>query len=138
VRLRRDAKVELLRKVPLFSRCSKNELRRIAAIGDELELPEGRELTREGDRGREFFVVLAGGAEVRRKGRRVNTLGPGDFLGEIALLTQSPRTATVTASSPVDVLVITGREFRTLLRDSPEIQRKVLGALAERLAPDTL
>jgi CRP/FNR family cyclic AMP-dependent transcriptional regulator len=138
VRLRRDAKVELLRKVPLFGRCSKSELRRIASIGDELELPEGRELTREGDRGREFFVLLEGAAEVRRKGRRVNTLGPGDFLGEIALLTQSPRTATVTASTPVDVLVITGREFRTLLRDSPEIQRKVLAALAERLAPETL
>ena len=138
MRARRDSKIELLRQVPLFARCSKRELSRVAGIADEVALPEGRELTREGMRGREFFVLLDGTADVRRKGRRVNQLGPGDFFGEIALLTQVPRTATVTATSPVDALVITDRDFRGLLREAPDIQRKVLEALAERLAPETI
>ncbi|MBA2358200.1 MAG: cyclic nucleotide-binding domain-containing protein [Actinobacteria bacterium] len=136
--LRRDKKVELIKGVPLFSRCSKKELQEVAALADEIDLPEGRVLTREGDTGHEFFVILEGTAEVRHGGRKVRTLGPGDFLGEIALLTQLPRTATVTAATPLDVLVITAREFRSLLAHAPKVQTKVLEALAERLAATTL
>lgn len=136
--LRRDKKVELIKAVPLFSRCSKKELQEVAALADEIDLPEGRVLTREGDTGHEFFVILEGTAEVRHGGRKVRTLGPGDFLGEIALLTQLPRTATVTAATPLDVLVITAREFRSLLAHAPKVQTKVLEALAERLAATTL
>ena len=136
--LRRDAKIEMLRRVPLFSRCSKRELAEVARFADEIDLPEGHELTREGERGREFFVLLEGTAEVRRRGRKVNTLGPGDFLGEIALLARTPRTATVKATSPIQALVITDRELRTILEHSPEIRMKLLEALAERLAPETL
>lgn len=138
MRARRDSKVALLKTVPLFERLSAKDLASIASIADEVELKEGKELTREGERGREFFVLLDGTAEVRRKGRKVNTLDRGDFLGEIALLTHSPRTATVTATSPVRALVITGPDFRSLLRRSPQLQIKVLETLAERLAPEVL
>jgi CRP-like cAMP-binding protein len=136
--LRRNEKVKLVRHVPLFSQCTKRELTEIAGIADEIDLRDGKVLIREGERGREFFVLLDGSAEVTKDGRHINTLGPGDFFGEIALISNSPRTATVTATSPVHTLVITDRSFRRLLDESPEIQRKVLVALAERLAPATL
>ena len=136
--LRKDAKVELIKQVPLFSRCSKKELQEIAKLADEVDLREGKQLTREGDRGREFFVLLDGGAEVRRKGRKIRTLGKGDFLGEIALVSKAPRTATVTLTEPARALVITAASFDRLMRQSPEIQRGVLEALAERLAPELL
>jgi CRP/FNR family transcriptional regulator, cyclic AMP receptor protein len=133
--LRRNEKVKLIKKVPLFANCSKGELEEIAHIADEIDLNEGKEMTREGSRGREFFVLLEGEADVSKDGRSINKLGSGDFFGEIALISDSPRTATVTATSPVRTLVITDRSFRRLLDESPEIQRKVLVALAERLAP---
>jgi CRP/FNR family cyclic AMP-dependent transcriptional regulator len=136
--LRRNEKVELIKKVPLFAGCSKGELEQIAQIADEIDLPEGKEMTREGSRGREFFVLLEGDADVTKDGSNINKLGSGDFFGEIALVSDSPRTATVTATSPVRALVITDRSFRRLLDEQPEIQRKVLVALAERLAPDHL
>ena len=136
--LRRNEKVEWIRHVPLFSQCSRRELAQIAGIADEIDLRKDKILIREGARGREFFVLLEGSAEVTKDGRKINTLGPGDFFGEIALVSDSPRTATVTATSPVHTLVITDRSFRRLLEDVPEIQRKVLVALAERLAPASL
>jgi len=79
--LRKDAKVELLRHVPLFERCSKRELQEIARIADELHLPAGRRLAAEGAPGHEFMIVVEGTAEVRRSGRKINLLGSGDFLG---------------------------------------------------------
>jgi CRP-like cAMP-binding protein len=127
--------VELIRKVPLFAHLSKRQLEQIAQIADEIDLREGKEMTKQGSRGREFFVLLEGDAEVKKDGRRINTLKGGDFFGEIALVSDVPRTATVIASSPVRALVITDRSFQRLLRDTPEIQAKVLSALAERLAP---
>jgi CRP-like cAMP-binding protein len=138
VRLRKDAKTELIKHVPLFAHCSKQELASIGGIADEIDLSEGRELTREGAPGREFFVLIEGTADVLKDGRQINTLGAGDFFGEIALVHQTPRTATVKATSPVRALVVTDRDFRRLLDQSPEIQRKVLVALAERLDPTTL
>jgi CRP/FNR family transcriptional regulator, cyclic AMP receptor protein len=131
-------KVDLLRTVPLFAHCSKDELGEIARLADEIDLSEGKEMTQQGGRGREFFVLLEGTADVMRDGERLNQLGKGDFFGEIALVSDSPRTATVTATSPVRALVITDRAFRQLLDEQPEIQRKVLVALAERLAPHHL
>jgi len=136
VALRRDAKIELLKKVPLFAGCSKNELRQLATIADELDLREGTVLTREGRPGREFFVLIDGTAEVRKKSKKIADLGPGDWLGEIALITDSPRTATVTATSPVDVLVITDRRFRSVVETMPSIALKVLARVGERLASD--
>ncbi|HKI93579.1 MAG TPA: cyclic nucleotide-binding domain-containing protein [Gaiellaceae bacterium] len=137
-RLQRNAKVALLRRVPLFARCSNRDLGRIASLADELHVRDGHTLTAEGKPGREFMVLVDGSAEVRRKGRRVAVLGPGDFLGEIALVTNRPRTATVTTTSPVRLLVLTERDFRTLLRDVPTIQAKVLEAVAARVPAETV
>ena len=136
MRLGKDAKVELLKGVPLFSKLDKKGLQDVAQIADELDLRAGKEMAKEGDRGREFFVLLNGEAEVTRAGRRINTMKEGDFFGEIALVTKMPRTATVTATSDVDVLVITERAFDALLDKSPEIGRRVAEALAERVAPE--
>src|SRR4030095_1070765 len=93
VKLRRNAKIELLRAVPLFSGCTSKELGQISALGDELYQPAGSELITEGVKGREFFVLIDGEVEARRNGRRVAAFESGDFFGEIALLTESPRTA---------------------------------------------
>jgi CRP-like cAMP-binding protein len=133
--LRKNAKLELIKRVPLFSGCSKRELDQVAAIADELSIDEGKELTHEGATGQEFLVLIDGSADVRRKGRKINTLGAGDFLGEIALITGTPRTATVTTTAPSRMLVVTARDFRSLLRHMPSLQTKVLEALASRL-PD--
>jgi len=136
VPLRRNAKVELLKAVPLFARCSKKELAAIAAEADELDMPAGRDLATEGASGREFIVLVGGAAEVRRGGKPINTLGDGDFFGEIALLTGSPRTATVTSTTPCHLLVLTDRAFRRVTDAMPSVNEKVLQALAERLPPD--
>jgi CRP/FNR family transcriptional regulator, cyclic AMP receptor protein len=138
VALRKNAKIEALKTVPLFARCSKKELGDIAQITDEIDLPEGKVLTKEGASGREFFVLMEGSADVRRKRRKVGTLGPGDFLGEIALVTKTPRTATVKTTSPVRALVVSEQNFRRLLARSPQVQIKVLEALAERVAATSL
>ena len=138
MRLGGNQKIDLIRKVPLFARCSRAELKEIALLADEIDLQEGKEMTREGAPGREFFVLLDGTADVKKNRRRVNTLGPGDFFGEIALVSREPRTATVIATSPVRALVITDRSFRRLLDDAPRVQTKVMEAMAQRLAPETL
>ena len=138
MRLGHNQKIDLIRKVPLFSRLSKTELKDLAMLADEIDLRDGKEMTRQGHPGREFFVLLEGTADVRKNGRKINTLGPGDFFGEIALVSREPRTATVTATSPVRTLVITDRSFRRLLDESPQVKTKVMEAMAKRLAPETL
>jgi CRP-like cAMP-binding protein len=135
MQLRKDQKVAAIKRVPLFEKLSKQGLQEVASVADEIDLPEGKALTTEGERGREFFVLLDGGAEVRQRGKRIATLGRGDFLGEIALVTKLPRTATVTTTSPVRALVITERDFTALLKRSPAVGQGVLQALGERLAP---
>jgi CRP-like cAMP-binding protein len=134
--LRKNAKIELLKRVPLFERCSKSELGEIAMLADELDLPSARELTREGASGYEFIVLVEGEAEVVRGVRVVNKLGPGDFVGEIALVSGKPRTATVRTKGPARVLVVTASGFRTLMHDVPSIKDKVLEAVTSRLADD--
>jgi CRP/FNR family transcriptional regulator, cyclic AMP receptor protein len=134
--LRKNAKVNLIKSAPLFSECSRKHLNEIAEIADEIDLGEGKELTKEGRPGREFFVLIDGTADVKRGNRRINQMGAGDFFGEISLITQRPRTATVVATSPVRALVITDRSFRRLLEHQPDIQGKVMSALAARLGPE--
>jgi CRP/FNR family cyclic AMP-dependent transcriptional regulator len=136
VRLRKNAKLELLRRVPLFRELSKRDLEEVAKIADELDFKEGKSLTTEGAAGREFFVIVEGTAEVTRGQRKLRTLSDGDFFGEISLITQRPRTATVVATSPVRALVITERSFRRLLEHQPDIQGKVMSAVAARLGPE--
>ena len=134
--LRRNQKVELIREVPLFANLSKRELEEIASIADEIDFREGKELTRQGARGREFFVLLDGAVDVTQDGQRINQLGPGDFFGEIALIRPSCiRTATVTASTPVDALVVTAQDFHSLMQRSPKIELKVMRTAAQRLSP---
>jgi CRP/FNR family cyclic AMP-dependent transcriptional regulator len=134
--LRKNAKIELLKRVPLFERCSKAELQQIARLADEILLPAGQILTREGQPGREFFVLVEGQVDVRRKGRLVKKLSGGDFLGEIALVADVPRTATVTATTPLRALVMIDRDFRSLMKEVPSLQPKVLYALAMRMPPE--
>jgi CRP-like cAMP-binding protein len=134
--LRHNEKVEWIKRAPLFAHLSKRDLAQVAQLADEIDLSKGKEMTREGAPGREFFVLLEGEADVSKNGRRINQLGPGDFFGEIALVSDSPRTATVTATSPVHALVITDRSFKRLLKDDPDIQSKVLAAVAARLQDD--
>jgi CRP-like cAMP-binding protein len=133
--LRKNAKIELLKRVPLFERCSQRELGQIAMLADELDLPSARDLTREGASGFEFIILVEGEADVVRGVRVVNELGPGDFVGEIALVSGKPRTATVRTRGPARVLVITASGFRTLMHDVPSIKDKVLAAVTARV-PD--
>ena len=136
MKLGNNSKIDLIKGVPLFSGASKSELAAIAAIADEVDLPAGKTLIAEGDSGREFFVLIDGTADVLQGGNKIGRMmGPGDFFGEIALISKAPRTATITTTSPVRALVITDRAFRHLLDHSPEIAVGVLTALAERLAP---
>jgi len=134
--LRKDVKVELIKRVPLFADCSKSELRQIAETADEVDVPAGTLLTKEGATGKEFVVIVEGAAEVRRRGRMINELGSGDFLGEIALVSGAPRTATVKTTEPTRALVLTAQAFRSLMRRVPSIQLKVLAALARRIPDD--
>ena len=138
MQLGHNTKIDLIKGVPLFSSASKQELAQIASIADELDFPEGKVLIAEGDAGREFFVLIEGSAEVQRGGKKVASIAGGDFFGEIALISKTPRNATITTTSPVRALVITDRAFRQLLDRSPQIAVGVLTALAERLAPTTL
>jgi CRP-like cAMP-binding protein len=128
-----DRKAELLRRVPLFRGLGASDLAEVERLADEVEVPSETPLTREGQLGHEFFVIVDGRARVERGGRKVNELGPGDFLGEIALIDGRPRSATVTTEEPSRLLVLAHREFRTLLDGFPEIERKVLEALARRV-----
>ena len=137
MRLGKNAKIELLKNVPLFAGCTKKELRELASRTDEIDLRDGYVLMREGRPGREFIVLVEGTATVTRGGSAVAELGAGDWVGEIALLTNVPRTATVTATSPVRILVVTDRSFRSLVETMPSIALKVLASVGDRLARDS-
>jgi len=131
--LRKNAKVDLISRAPLFSELSKKELGEVASIADEIDLPAGRALTTQGERGREFFVIVEGSVKVEKNGRKVNELHAGDFFGEVALLTDATRNATVTATAPLRVLVVTDTAFKSLTRRMPSIAPKLLAPLAERI-----
>jgi CRP-like cAMP-binding protein len=130
--LRKNAKIELLKRVPLFERCSNRELGQIAMLADELDLPAARNLTNEGSGGFEFIVLVEGAADVVRQGRVVNELGPGDFVGEMGLMADTRRNATVTATSAVKVIVMTAQAFRHTAREHPEVAEKIRAAIEER------
>ena len=130
---KRDAYIDHLSKVPMFSACSKRELQALARQADAVQVPEGKELIREGSVGKEFFVIVGGKARVTRKGRELAKVGPGDFFGELALLDRSPRNATVTALTDLEVVVLAQREFNQALRDVPSMTKKLLVGMARRI-----
>ena len=138
MRLRSNAKVDLISKVPLFAGCSKRELGLVASIADEIAQPAGTSLIEQGKKGREFCILVDGEVDVRQGRKQLRLLSAGDFFGEIALILDAPRSATVTATTDVRLLVIDQNAFRRLLRESPSIQGKVLEALALRLADESL
>jgi CRP-like cAMP-binding protein len=128
-----DTKVEALRRAPLFEGLSRRELVQLARRSEDLEVPPGKVLCKEGELGQEFFVIVDGKAEVTRKGEHVATRGSGEFVGEIALLEETPRMATVTAKTPLRFFVMTRKDFRQLVAENPSVERKVLRALARRV-----
>jgi len=133
-----DQKIELIRSVPLFSRCDDGEVQAIASAADMIDVPAGMELVTEGQHTNEFVVIAEGGADVTQNSVKIATLWPGDFFGEIALITGGPRTATVTASERSTLLVLTDRAFWRLTEDMPTIQTSALRAVAERLHDDAV
>ena len=128
-----DVKIKALQRAPLFSELSKKELTQLARMADDLEVDAGHVLCKEGEIGRQFFVIMDGNVEVTRKGKAVRRQGGDDFFGEIALLEDVPRTATVRTKTPVRLFVLTRRDFRALVQASPSVERKVMKSLARRL-----
>jgi CRP/FNR family transcriptional regulator, cyclic AMP receptor protein len=128
-----EQKHELLERVPLFAGVSAAGLEELGGIADEVEVRAGTVLTHEGYREGFFFVIVSGRVRIERGGRTINTLGPGDFLGEIALLDAGPRTATATAETPCRLLSMTYQMFHELLDASPSIRAAILEAVGQRL-----
>jgi CRP/FNR family transcriptional regulator, cyclic AMP receptor protein len=128
-----DTKADALARCPFFTGLSRGELLELAKVTEDLEVGEGKALTREGQSGSEFFVIVEGRVSVAKDGKEIRTLGPGDFFGEIALLEDSPRTATVTATGPLRFFVLTRQAFRSLLAHQPQLEQKVMRALEERV-----
>ena len=129
----KDAKIQLLGNVPLFSACSRAELGRIASLTDYVQVPAGKTLTEEGLPGDEAFVIAGGTAEATLRGKRVATFDAGQVVGEMALLDKGPRSATITALTDMELLVLDARSFFALLRETPSVAIKVLQSLAQRL-----
>jgi len=122
-----------LQSIPMFSGLSKRELRSVSRLMTQIEVAEGRELMTEGEPGREFMIIVEGEATVRKKGRKVATLGAGDFVGELSVLSGQPRNATVEAASPMTVEALNRREFMSLLDESPKLAKKILLGAIVRL-----
>ncbi len=129
----RSKHLESLAAIPLFASLSKKDLQKIAEATNEVSRPAGTVLVDQGDLGREAFFIVEGTATVKRNGRRVGTLGPGDAIGELSLLDHGPRTATVTADTDIVVLVLSSREFSGVIEEVPSLAHKLLGQLATRV-----
>ncbi len=126
-----------LKQVPFFEGLNRRELAAVALQADEIDARAGKVLAREGEFGHEFFVIVSGTADVSRGGEVVRTLGPGDFFGEIALLDEDARrTATVTASSPMELIVLTRASFRALDREHPQLHARIAAAIEARRPRD--
>jgi CRP-like cAMP-binding protein len=137
-RFRQDTKVDALKRTPLFEDLPRRHLTALARLTDDLDVPAGKVLCREGETGNEFFAILEGEVEVTRQGRRIEPDEPIEFFGEIALLERTPRTATVTAVTPLRFFVLTRQSFQSVLDAEPDVERKVLRSLARRLAADSV
>ena len=125
---------QLLAQVPLFKDLSKKHLKQVSTLATRIDASAGKVLTREGETGHEFILILEGSVEIRRGDELIATRGAGDYIGEIALIEHQPRTATVVATTPVVLDVIGQREFASLMRDEPEIGAAIKATADERLA----
>ncbi|MCU1427975.1 MAG: cyclic nucleotide-binding protein [Actinomycetia bacterium] len=130
---RRNDLVAHLAEVPLFSHSSRRDLQEIARNTEVIDFPEGARIVSQGDAGNAFYVLLDGNATVRRNGRKVGELGPGDHFGELAVLDPAPRNADVVAATPVSVARLLVGPFRKMLRDVPTMNERLLAGLARRL-----
>ena len=130
---RRDAFIDHLAQVPLFSACSRKDLGTVARRADDVAVDAGKQLVTEGAAGHEFFVIMEGTAEVTRNGRKIAELGPGDAFGELALLEKAPRNATVVAETDMELVVLGQREFAGIVDEVPGFARKMLAGMAKRL-----
>jgi len=119
--------------IPLFSGLSQKELRAVVQLATEVDEPAGTTLIREGDQGEELFVLVSGAARVSRKGRSVGELGPGDFFGELAMLTHAPRNATIVTTSDARLFIVSSRDFRRLIEGNSRMAVAMLSAVATRL-----
>jgi CRP/FNR family transcriptional regulator len=128
-----DQKLELLKRTPLLAGLSKRDLEEVGRLADEVDVRAGRVLLKEGDPGREFFVIIDGQIEITKEGRHLRTMGAGEFLGDIALVVERPRTATGTAITDSRLLVVGHREFHSLMEQFPSIRVSVLESIALRL-----
>src|SRR6266480_2886532 len=129
----KDSKIDHLAQVRMFSALSKRELTMLGRASDEIHVPAGKTLVTEGEPGHEFFLILKGSASVRRNNRKIASLGPGQYFGEMALLDRGPRTATITADADMTVLVLGQREFSGVLDEIPGVAHKILSVMAARL-----
>jgi CRP/FNR family cyclic AMP-dependent transcriptional regulator len=130
---KKDLKIERLANVELFNRCSPSELMHLATIADQIDLPAGYQLCREGRVAQECFVIIRGEAEVEINGEPVAIIGPGETVGEMGLLERKPRSATVTTVSPMSAYVIARSRFDDLLERYPTVARLILAELTGRL-----
>jgi CRP-like cAMP-binding protein len=129
----RDTKVKALRQAPLFEGLSDKELTEVALRTEDLDFAAGKVLCQQGQSGSEFYVIMEGEADVTRDGQKIATHSTGGFFGEVALIDDVPRNATVTATTPIRCFVLTRGRFRHVLDDFPDVERKVTSALAKRL-----
>lgn len=128
-----DAKRDLIKSVPLFATCDNRELERLGMLVDEVSLPAGRVLFNQGDSASELFIVVEGTVRVDRNGTTIATRGPGEFFGEMALVSEGTRMATATCESDCRFLVLAHREFHSLMDEFPTMKMRVLETLAERV-----
>jgi CRP-like cAMP-binding protein len=132
-RMAQDQKMTHLQRVPLLQECTSRQLREIARISEVYEAPAGTVLTSAGELGTEFCMILDGAARVEVPGGRGGRLGPGEFFGEMSLLDEGPRSATVVADTAIRLLTIKRRNFATLLKEAPALTLKILATLSRRV-----
>ena len=128
-----DPKLEHLAQVKMFSSLNKKELAMVSRASDVITVKDGTDIVREGTYGHDFYLILEGAATVRRNGRKVAELGPGSYFGELSLLDNGPRSATITANGETELAVIGQREFMGVLDQVPAVSRKLLMTMASRL-----
>lgn len=129
----KDPKLELLRAVPLFAKLDDGELADVGRHADEVSVAEGKVLVTQDTSGNSFYVIIEGRADVVKDGQKLAELGNGDFLGEMALLEDLPRSATVVTTAPTRLLEMHRRDFSSVLDNAPHLARKMLATLAHRL-----